>query len=180
MLSNVNPLLIFFVNKATWSINDFFFWLVPYCVFLKTCILWAGAETCNVHLRRVFFGIWWLFQCIKWMSGAWCSIRVMVLLKLHVHLYVLIHFSEQYFSVPQSKCYRFLAFKLSVNTKVSILDFSAASSLKASQRMLSPVSPILSFYSKHGGKLAFPVRVLQLEILVSADLTCHPIEFAHL
>ena len=127
-----------------------------------------------------FFGIWWLFQCIKWMSGAWCSIRVMVLLKLHVHLYVLIHFSEQYFSVPQSKCYRFLAFKLSVNTKVSILDFSAASSLKASQRMLSPVSPILSFYSKHGGKLAFPVRVLQLEILVSADLTCHPIEFAHL
>ena len=95
----------------------------------------------------------------------------MVLLKLHVHLYFLIHFSEQYFSVPQSKCYRFLAFKLSVNTKVSILDFSAASSLKASQRMLSPVSPILSFYSKHGGKLAFPVRVLQLEILVSAELT---------
>jgi len=158
----------------------FFFWLVPYCVFLKTCILWAGAETCNVHLRRVFFGIWRVFQCIKWMSVAWCSIRVMVLLKLHVHLYFLLHFSEQYFSVPQSKCYRFLAFKLSVNTKVSILDFSAASSLKASQRMLSPVSPILSFYSKHGGKLAFPVRVLQLEILVSADLTCHPIEFAHL
>ena len=78
---------------------------------------------------------------------------------------------EQYFSVPQSKCYRCLAFKLSVNTKDAILDFRAGCSLKASQRMLSPMSPILAFYSDSGGKLLFPVRVLQLEILVSAGLT---------
>ena len=99
-----------------------------------------------------------------------------MLLRLLAHLFVLIHVWEQYFSVPQSKCYRCLAFKLSVNTKDAILDFRAGCSLKASQRMLSPVSPILAFYSESGGKLFFPVRVLQLEILVSAGLTCHPIE----
>lgn len=69
----------------------------------------------------------------------------MVLLRLHAHLFVLIHIWEPYFSVPQSKCYRCLAFKLSVNTECSILDLGAACSLKASQRMLSPVSPILAF-----------------------------------
>lgn len=103
-----------------------------------------------------------------------------MLLRLHAHLFVLIHIWEPYFSVPQSKCYRCLAFKLSVNTECSILDLGAACSLKASQRMLSPMSPILAFYFESGGKLVFPVMVLQLEILVSAGLTCHPIEVAHL
>jgi hypothetical protein len=42
------------------------------------------------------------------------------------------------------------------------------------------MSPILAFYFESGGKLVFPVMVLQLEILVSAGLTCHPIEVAHL
>lgn len=83
-----------------------------------------------------------------------------MLLRLHVHLFVLIHVWEPYFSVPQSKCYRCLDFKLSVNTQGSISDLGAACSLKASQRMLSPASPILAFYFESGGKVVFPLMVL--------------------